>query len=104
MLAGAVVAERKKENEEIRLIACIPCPNQDKYFSPSEKEEYERLLSCADETVLVSEKYTPWCMAKRNDYMVERADALIAYCNRAEGGSAYTLKKFLKKGGMVFRV
>ena len=69
------------------------------------KKRYEKILKKADETVVISERYTPWCMAKRNEYMADRADALIAYCHKTKGGSAYTLNYFQKKkDGLVFKI
>ena len=43
-------------------------------------------------------------MQRRNAYMAERADALIAYCRKEKGGAAHTLNCFLKKGKPVFNV
>jgi hypothetical protein len=36
---------------------------------------------------------------KRNDYMIEQADVLYAYCIENHGGTAYTLKNFIRKKG-----
>ncbi len=105
LIAAKIVEEKKKNGADVKLIACLPCPDQSKYYSAAEKKEYEKLCSSADEVVLLSDAYTAWCMAKRNEYMADRADALIAYCNKDFGGTAYTLRYFLrKKQGKIFRV
>ena len=66
------------------------------YFSEEDKERYARILKKADEVVLLSDHYYNGCMQNRDRYMVDRADALIAYCRKEEGGAAYTVKYFLK--------
>ena len=105
MLAAEEVLKRKEKNGELVLIACVPCLEQTKFFPYEEKKRYEKILKKADETVVISERYTPWCMAKRNEYMADRADALIAYCHKTKGGSAYTLNYFQKKkDGLVFKI
>ena len=104
LIAAEIVAKEKKKNQEIRLIACIPCPKQERAYSDTEKVLYERLLVECDEKVIVSDHYFRGCMQVRNKYMETRADALIAYCHKEEGGSAYTKKLFEKKGKPVFLV
>ena len=86
----------KKKYPDIKLIACIPCPEQDKYFNFKQKREYKRLVKKADEQILVSDYYFNGCMLKRNRYMAERADVMIAYCKEKTGGTAYTVNYFKK--------
>ena len=47
---------------------------------------------------VVSEVYTPHCMHKRNRYMVDMADRLIAVYDGTEGGTRMTVKCALDKG------
>ena len=104
LVASEFVLKEKKKNSEIRLIACIPCPDQSKAYSQGEKERYEKLLTACDEQILLSDHYFRGCMLVRNAYMEKNADALIAYCHKETGGSAYTKKLFEKKGKPVFLV
>lgn len=90
--------EIRSEYPQIKVIACIPCPEQADKFSDFEKHRYERLVSGCDERVILSPHYTNGCMFKRNRYMVDRADYLLAHCLRATGGSAYTVAYAQKKG------
>ncbi len=94
--AAEVLLSFKKKYPSLKLIACIPCPEQDKYFSDQDKKRYRRILEKADETVLISDRYFQGCMQKRDRYMVENADLLIAYCKKSTGGTAYTVKYFEK--------
>ena len=38
-------------------------------------------------------------MSYRNDRLVEAADTLIAFLRKDRGGTAYTVKKFLREKG-----
>lgn len=96
LLAAEKVMEWKKSYPQIRLVLCIPCYGQEKRFSEKDKKRYAKLCKVADEKVVLSDEYYRGCMQARNRYMVERADALIAYCIKAEGGAAYTVRCFRK--------
>ncbi len=105
LLAAEFVLSLKYVHPEIQLIAYIPCKEQDKYYSKEDKTRYKTALLCADSEVLVSEMYYRGCMQVRDRYMAERADMLIAYCRKKEGGTAYTVRCFQKahpEGEIVF--
>ena len=106
LLAGEYIAKQKKSHPCLRLIACIPCYGQEKYFSDKDKKRYASLLKKADETVMLSDHYFNGCMQIRDKYMVERADVLIAYCNQETGGAAYTVKIFkkMKPDAPIYRI
>ena len=76
---------------------CIPCKEQEKYYSEEEKKIYKKLYKKADEILLLSENYTKYCMLKRDEYMADRADVLMAYQKKETGGTAFTVKYFKKK-------
>ena len=94
--AGEEVLKLKKKRTDIRLIACVPCYEQEKNFSAEDKKRYVKILKKADETVYVSETYFKGCMQKRDRYMADRADMMITYCKKKTGGTAYTVNYFQK--------
>ncbi len=96
--AEALVALRE-EYPHIRIHGCIPFYGQENHFSAENKARYVKLVKECDDTVILSEQYTKGCYFKRNDYMVERADVLLAYCHSAKGGAAYTVRAFSRKKG-----
>ncbi len=96
LLAAEILLSMKKKYPQIRLIACIPCLEQDKYFSEEDKTRYRALIEQADEEILLAERYFNGCMQARDRYMAKRADVMIAYCNRETGGAAYTVRYFQK--------
>ena len=85
-----VCKELKKEIPQITLVACVPCKNQDAYFSKQEKAAYKARLSCADEVIVLSPHYFEGCMQVRNRYMVDHSSVLITYLRKEEGGAFYT--------------
>jgi len=96
LCAAECVLTFKRKYPHIKLIACIPCYGQDKYFSDADKKRYVKILKKTDESVTLADHYHQGCMQNRDKYMVERADCMIAYCNKTTGGAAYTVKIFEK--------
>lgn len=89
-----------KKKHEIKIIACIPCKNQSAKFSEKQKKEYFYLLDKADGKIVLQEEYTPYCMKKRNEFMVKNSSVLIAYLRRDYGGTKQTVllaQRYLKK-------
>ena len=89
LLCGVRVLSLMERGVPLRLVMAIPCPEQAKYFSPSDRMRYERLCAAA-ECVTVSDRYTRWCMQKRNQYMVDRAEYLLCYLRERGGGTFQT--------------
>jgi uncharacterized phage-like protein YoqJ len=97
LLSAEAVLMLKRRYPQIRLIACIPCYNQEKNYSDTDKARYVAVLQKADEKILLSEEYHKGCMFVRNQYMVDNADILIAYSKKEKGGAAYTVKYCQRK-------
>ncbi|MGN1104636.1 MAG: SLOG family protein [Candidatus Coproplasma sp.] len=91
LLAAQCVLKFKREYPQIKLVACVPCPEQDKYFSLEEKRIYHSVIEKCDEVKLISKKYHSGCMYERNRFMVDNCAHLIAYYRGEEGGTEYTL-------------
>lgn len=102
-LAFKVLYNLKKE-KSLRIIACIPCPNQDIKFNERQKIEYAKMLEVADESILLSETYTSFCMMKRNIFMVDNACVLVAYKRKEKGGAKNTVTYAIKNNETVIYV
>ena len=96
LIAAECVLALRKKYPQVKLIACVPCYGQEKYFSDADKKRYVKILKKADETVTLADHYYQGCMQNRDKYMVERAEVMIAYCKKSTGGAAYTVKLFQK--------
>lgn len=84
--------KKLKINYNIKIIACMPCLDQDKSFTFLQKQDYEKMVNSADYRILISEHYTKFCMHKRNRFMVDNCSRLIAYLREDKGGTASTVK------------
>jgi uncharacterized phage-like protein YoqJ len=92
------VLEEIRKTEDIKIVACIPCENQDYNFSLAQKKEYNRMLLSSDEKIYIAKEYTKACMLKRNRYLVDNSSVLVVYSRKDTGGTVYTKNYALKKG------
>lgn len=73
--------------------AAIPFPGQHLRWPEAAQEEYHRLLEHAADIAIVSPSYEgPWVMQRRNVWMVDRCELLIACWDGSSGGTANCLK------------
>lgn len=98
------ILEKIRKEKEIKIIACIPCDTQAEKFCYKDKKEYERMLKSADEKIHVSKEYTPYCMMKRNMFLVDNSSVLVSYKRRDKGGTAKTVAYAEKNGCMVIEI
>ncbi len=96
LMAAELVLSHLSEYPDIRLVACIPCDDQNKYYSADDKIRYDNILLIAEQVVL-SARYYSGCMLARDRYMADRADILVTYCRKQTGGTAYTVNYFQRK-------
>ena len=78
-------------HEDVILEAAIPCDNQDGKWNRRQQETYARLLESCDITTYVSHAYTPHCMMRRNEYMIDRSSLLLACFNGRSSGTMSTI-------------
>jgi uncharacterized phage-like protein YoqJ len=95
---------KKLTHPEIRLELDIPCPSQAHKWTVAEKMRYKKILADADEVVYVSPHYTPYCMQKRNMYMVDRSDLVLVFWNGEAGGGTYNTMLYAEKLGKERRI
>jgi len=93
-LAAKCVLELKSQFQQIKLICVLPYA----------KEHIDDVFACADEMIVLSERYYRGCMHVRNRYMVNHADYCIGYCTKTTGGTAYTLAFAKQQGRTIIYV
>ncbi len=72
----------------IPFIAAVPFLGQESCWPKQTKDKYFDLLSKAESKVIVCEgNYAAWKMQKRNQYMVDNSDILIAVYDGTSGGT-----------------
>lgn len=81
-------------------IAAVPFEGQENRWPEESRELYRFLLSHAEKTVVVCEGgYAPWKMQKRNEWMVDNCDTVLALWNGSKGGTANCVA-FAEKTGV----
>ena len=96
--AEAVLALRER-CPDLTLEAARPCESQADSWPEPEKERYRGILERCDYETLVQHHYDRGCMQRRNRYMVERSEMILAvYNGEPKGGTAQTLAYALRKG------
>ena len=91
------VLQAKKRHKDIILEIAVPCRNQDLKWNKADKERYAKILGNADIVNVLSESYTSFCMQKRNEYMVNKSDLVIAFWNGEESGGTWNTINYAKR-------
>ena len=85
------VLRLREEHEDVTLEAAIPCDGQDAKWNRKQQETYARLLKQCDVATHVSHSYTPNCMMRRNEYMIDCSSLLLACFNGHSSGTMSTI-------------
>ena len=88
--AEAVLALRQL-HPDIVLEAAIPCDSQADRWNRPQREQYAALLGQCDLVTYVSHLYSPGCMMKRNQYMIDSSSLLLACFNGRSSGTMSTI-------------
>ena len=93
------VLELKSEGYNIKLHCAIPCRSHSCKWIKESVDLYNDILNKADIVKLVTdEEYKPYLMQKRNEYMVDLADKIIAVWNGSKSGTANCVNYAKRKG------
>lgn len=82
--------EYAEQGITIVLTAAVPCIEQDGIWKDDCKISYAAMLKAADKKVRISNKkyeQDKGCMQRRNKFMVDNADMVLAYHDGSEGGT-----------------
>ena len=99
-----VLAEKKQAGKKIEIIACMPCKDQNKYFTEKENQEFLEMISLTDKQVYLQENYDSECMFLRNKYMVDNSSLLIAYYHYQRGGTHSTVTYAIKQNKEILYI
>jgi len=89
-MAAFAVLRLRILHPHIQLILVLPCKNQARGWDRVNKEIYNQIRRQADKVVYISKQYTPGCMLRRNDYLVDHSAVCICYLTNPKSGTAYT--------------
>ncbi len=103
MIAAETIIELKKDFPNVKLVAAIPCVDQEKKWSEKQQERYKKILTQCDEQIVLSQVPTRECFNQRNLYMAQHSDVCIACWNGKPSGTANTVR-FAKENGCKIRI
>ena len=105
MTAAEAVLQVRERYKGIKLIAAVPFRKQPLWFEAEDRLLYARLLERMNRVVMVSENYHKGCYLRRDEYMVRKADVIVAYWDLVpKGGTFYTVSKALESGKPVINL
>lgn len=91
LMCGETVLELR-EKYPIELICAVPCLDQDAGWSVEDRDAYRRLIRATANVIQITgEPYSNGCMLKRNRYLVDTAQYLIAVFDGKKGGTMFTV-------------
>ncbi len=98
------VLELRREHPEVTLEAAVPFDGQADKWPEAARERYNQLLVECDKVTLLQEKYSAGCMMKRNRYMVDHSQLIIACYDGQSGGTLNTLRYALEKNVRILHL
>ena len=88
--AEAVTALREVR-EDVTLEAAVPCGTQPDRWNRAQRERYNALLNACSKVTVLQIGYSPECMMRRNQYMVDHSSMLLCCYNGRPGGTMRTI-------------
>ncbi len=91
MICAEIVLDLKKDYPYVTLECALPCETQAARWSESYRNRYFSIIEKSDKETLLQTHYTNDCMMKRNKYMVDKSDVVIAVWNGSKSGTGNTV-------------
>ena len=104
MYFGEAVLELKKVKKDVTLEAAVPFAGQADHWKGPEKSRWQRIYQGSDYITVVSKSYTRDCMTKRNRYMVDNCNVLLAAYNGSKGGTQNTILYAIRSKKEVIQI
>ena len=104
LIAAEMMLNLKQINPHIKIIACVPCPDQKRYYPEDEKKKYEKVIAECDEVITLTDHYYSGCMQARDRFMVDNCSLLVAYERKNKGGTHYTVGYAKEKDKKIYIV
>lgn len=101
MYAAEIVLGLKSSYNGITLESAIPCETQAEKWTEAQRDRYYEIAAQCDEETMLQHQYTPDCMQKRNRYMVDEADYIIAVWDGRPSGTSKTVQYAQRQGKPV---
>lgn len=103
MIATEILLELRGKYKNIKVVAVLPCENQEIKWREKQQTRYIHLLKQCDEIIILNKEYTKTCMNDRNKYMVLHSEFCIACFNGKPSGTGNTIK-FAKSNKCMVKI
>ncbi len=95
--AEGVLALRSS-HPDVTLEGAVPCPGQADRWPEEERRRWRAILDACDVETVVQQRYDRFCMHRRDRYMVDRSQCVLAVFDGSPGGTRYTLHYAMDRG------
>ena len=111
--AAAEVIALREQHPDAELIAAVPFAGQESHWSIPQQREYRRVLDAAQQVEVLfdetaAEQNAAECYKKRNHWMVDRADTVLAVCEidvaDSRTGTAATVRYARRQQKRIFYI
>lgn len=104
LMAAEMVLSLREKYPWIRLVMVIPFDGQADKWADAQRRRWLAVIEASDRVVHISHGYERGVFFRRNHYMVERADLLLAAFDGQPGGTAGTIEYAKRHGVRVLRL
>lgn len=104
LICAEQVLELRKKYSHIRLIAALPCKDQNKLWAQNQIDRYNKILKQCDEIKCTYSEHKKGCEQERNMYMLNNSSKVIALYYGLSGGTKSTIEKANKMGLKVILI
>lgn len=104
-IAAEIVISLREVYPWIKLTVVLPCADQAARWNADDRARWENIVHNSDHVETLAQAYDKGCMFRRNRYLVDNADLVLAACQKGNtGGTAMTVDYARKKGVKVRRL
>lgn len=102
MVAAEIVLSLKETHPDLTLECVIPYETQAAVWPESLRNRYFSIISLCDQESMLQSQYTPDCMTKRNQYLVEHTDLVLAVWDGQPSGTGQIVWYARGRGKIVW--
>lgn len=96
--AGEIVLRLRPRHPSLQLIAALPYPGCARRWPAAWKKRFAHIAENAGQAVFISPRYSPGVYRRRDQWMVDHAQRVIAVYDGAPGGTEDTIAYAHKRG------
>ena len=104
LMAAEIVLSLREKYPWVRLIMVIPFDGQADRWPPEQRQRRQRIIEASDRVIHISHAYEKGVLFRRNHYMVNAAELVLAVFDGRPGGTAHTVAYAHSRGVKVLRL